>query len=173
MLSSSSWGCELKCSERPCIAFWARVILFVRMWVEMPCKLSFIVAAICHPLREDVSWNIWGPACNIRKWVILFVRMWVEMPSANSFFSWVSCHPLREDVSWNINMPQYKSSDGCHPLREDVSWNMPQKEESEERKVILFVRMWVEIFAQDVIVPSGRCHPLREDVSWNLIWNPL
>ena len=122
LLSSSSWGCELKYQIR---------------WTES--------AGISHPLREDVSWNLFPSAT----------------PSA------LLSHPLREDVSWNNKSITQTVTFRSHPLREDVSWNHPSKalysvslsssswgcelkyrEEAYStgiQHVILFVRMWVEI----------------------------
>ena len=142
--SSSSWGCELKCSSAVNPLCANTVILFVRMWVEM-----------------DYSWVV----VNIRR-VILFVRMWVEINSygtkprnSKSSSSWGcelklesaqqtldqllsssswgcelkylfrnatdcwNCHPLREDVSWNTYAIHKSKHSMRHPLREDVSWN--------------------------------------------------
>ena len=83
-----------------------------------------------HPLREDVSWNI----------LILF-----------SSKNWTG-HPLREDVSWNIiDFPMIKWTDG-HPLREDVSWNVRNVALKFPMRVILFVRMWVEILKNTVLI---------------------
>ena len=61
--SSSSWGCELKCQER-----------------------CFEVSDACHPLREDVSWNVTEFLSRITSPVILFVRMWVEILIPATFF---------------------------------------------------------------------------------------
>ena len=57
MMSSSSWGCELKYINRYMYTLAAHVILFVRMWVEMTLLLFLFLLHVCHPLREDVSWN--------------------------------------------------------------------------------------------------------------------
>ena len=214
-LSSSSWGCELKYSlpgttaTVPChplredvswnilsrsSVLWRIVILFVRMWVEMPW-LSVILylprvilfvrmwvemrmqsfkcsGTWCHPLREDVSWNV-------------LVAI---------FFSSLISHPLREDVSWNALVVSYTASSRCHPLREDVSWNICFSSVLAIEFVILFVRMWVEIVTGSGVIgfsmssSSWGCelkywtlyrsndrksHPLREDVSWNIgYWWP-
>ena len=121
--SSSSWGCELKYQqdsvEHYCqfvilfVRMWVEifmqqlpgrvwsVILFVRMWVEMLIMWLVFLQKQCHPLREDVSWNV--QAVN---------------PMKQSY-----CHPLREDVSWNVIGYRWITSNFRHPLREDVSWN--------------------------------------------------
>ena len=123
--------------------------------------------ADCHPLREDVSWNIQNA-----NWKELGSRHPLREDvswNINSilFFPRLSGHPLREDVSWNVNSPILannsilsSSSWGCelkfllvtrnhvlcrHPLREDVSWNIED---------CAWPKRWF-------------CHPLREDVSWN------
>ncbi len=76
-------------------------------------------------------------------------------------------HPLREDVSWNVMFPTGKLGNTCHPLREDVSWNNIVCDISMELVVILFVRMWVEIYSPISTAQNCFGHPLREDVSWN------
>ena len=121
-----------------------------------------------HPLREDVSWNtedrnIFSALeviLFVRMWVeilsphlhilyavrvILFVRMWVEITKTRSF-SLVTRHPLREDVSWNTRVGRCWNGCGCHPLREDVSWNVMFPTGKLGNTVILFVRMWVEMW---------------------------
>ena len=79
MMSSSSWGCELKYINRYMYTLAAHVILFVRMWVEMTLLLFLFLLHVCHPLREDVSWNTKVVSDTSQGMVILFVRMWVEM----------------------------------------------------------------------------------------------
>ena len=143
------------------------VILFVRMWVEITtfipfnefirsssswgCELKYTMrdsesVTHCHPLREDVSWNV--PALNVMVGfvVILFVRMWVEIPFRQPNQLLQSRHPLREDVSWNDAENAKGGESISHPLREDVSWN---------------INRWGGERMYD-------SHPLREDVSWNL-----
>ena len=165
--SSSSWGCELKLwihwhEEQKDI-----VILFVRMWVEIPLSEFQWMLHSCHPLREDVSWNSVSPGFTVKiKPVILFVRMWVEI----SFLSW-DCLPCMSSSSWGCELKYtiYFCDSYCisHPLREDVSWNIFLLALLQAPKVILFVRMWVEIEIKfhDSFALGG--HPLREDVSWN------
>ena len=123
-----------------------RVILFVRMWVEI------------YILRRNGMWNMssssWGCElkCDRPHWdwdtaqtVILFVRMWVEIlygpfyqiasASSSSWGCELKCvhryqaahafrHPLREDVSWNSKPTLSAAAAESHPLREDVSWNI-------------------------------------------------
>ena len=167
VLSSSSWGCELK----------------YMAYIHQSPKLYR------HPLREDVSWNEYVVMKQGDKGVILFVRMWVEIYLAILLSLRSPSHPLREDVSWNmhhtiisspgsssssswgcelkwllcLSLPRYRSSSSswgcelkcmschlrknylCHPLREDVSWNTFSPQVVIFSTVILFVRMWVEI----------------------------
>ena len=78
-MSSSSWGCELKC-HFSCIA--SPSLKSSSSW---GCELKFKTSnnstdKTCHPLREDVSWNVFHPF----------------------LYQFKSRHPLREDVSWNI-----------------------------------------------------------------------
>ena len=122
LMSSSSWGCELKYLYNK---------ISTLKWVSSSswgCELKYRTTTtnqhtICHPLREDVSWNTKPNFWSWIKRVILFVRMWVEI---SSFFGWLRdrSHPLREDVSWNICFSSVLAI---------------------EFSVILFVRMWVEI----------------------------
>ena len=186
-MSSSSWGCELKCYTalketanrrrhplREDVS-WNIVSIWYRLW------------NLCHPLREDVSWNaldttlfhmfLGHPLREDVSWNVL-----LEM-----YFLRQHCHPLREDVSWNLHhtflsIPHQSSSSwgcelkyshaqivcvGCgHPLREDVSWNTSLRYGCRLDCVILFVRMWVEMSSSHMCHHSHR-HPLREDVSWN------
>ena len=128
----------------------SNVILFVRMWVEMPklyqilpqslsssswgCELKYYIRSSVlldgrHPLREDVSWNIEdGNGTELQQ-----------------------SHPLREDVSWNESVMYIVGSVESHPLREDVSWN--------------YLRDWWH--------EGSWCHPLREDVSWNICFSSV
>ena len=145
-----------------------------------------------HPLREDVSWNVtvstivlrpftssssWG--CELKCW-------------PRRLFPPQSRHPLREDVSWNVPLSFLRLLPWGHPLREDVSWNIQWESWWITCGVILFVRMWVEMFCfvqcwacrivilfvrmwvEIIFYTDGACsgnrHPLREDVSWNTWW---
>ena len=99
--------------------------------------------------------------------VILFVRMWVEISAITYTSNSTQRHPLREDVSWNVSSSDSTSTPSCHPLREDVSWNAPYTYGVPILLVILFVRMWVEIIHDELILLYPFGHPLREDVSWN------
>ena len=55
------------------------VILYMRMWIEIFPQYDLPQSQSCHPLYEDVNWNIS---------VYLFIRL-------------SPCHPLYEDVNWN------------------------------------------------------------------------
>ena len=178
LLSSSSWGCELK---------WRNSThdgLSTRSSSSWGCELKCCWKNECdfdfgHPLREDVSWNTGVGRFDLNSTVILFVRMWVEMHTDKPYNNmemvilfvrmWVEMvlwlywldtrtrHPLREDVSWNA--PWGIHTHKCerrHPLREDVSWNISSVNHTFHGVVILFVRMWVEISlscANNDIVP--------------------
>ena len=173
-LSSSSWGCELKC--------WSKVwrIVWISSSSSWGCELkyqSFLQQSFGkgHPLREDVSWNkengdgicrtrrsssSWG--CELK--FALFVPADSTVPSSSSWGCELKYptdsdqetgsyrHPLREDVSWNKEVADIKTSDQCHPLREDVSWNDKAVRAVEMCQVILFVRMWVEILKSTVLI---------------------
>ena len=121
------------------------VILFVRMWVEIYLMDKTKNYYVCHPLREDVSWNISDGV--------------FADPTDGSSSSW-GC-----ELKY-IRSLEDKEEVG-HPLREDVSWNDDfQMIFYSHNNVILFVRMWVEILWQyGAFARLG--HPLREDVSWN------
>ncbi len=145
LLSSSSWGCELKYViwDWKSAEFWSS-----SSW-GCELKYSMAIEAVlmrCHPLREDVSWNSDSAVALHIAIVILFVRMWVE----------ISC------VSAQGFMWKSSSSWGCElkfsfKFRCDI-----------ESVVILFVRMWVEIDGKYVNFERFLGHPLREDVSWNV-----
>ena len=124
------------------------VILFVRMWVEIlfhPIKNNQYK---CHPLREDVSWNTIVDTSLITFSVILFVRMWVEIFKEIKKGSWSRA----SSSSWGCELKYICSNTcmhlQCHPLREDVSWNAIMWLTIKWLLVILFVRMWVEIFPE-------------------------
>ena len=142
--SSSSWGCELK---------------YAWIWWHRDCG--------CHPLREDVSWNYLRDWWHEGSWVILFVRMWVEISilprlrsATKSSSSWGCELKYGDSADWD-KLAGSSSSWGCelkcrvathpkksgrHPLREDVSWNNLYQLHWKTSSVILFVRMWVEIW---------------------------
>ena len=144
--SSSSWGCELKWQ-------W-NLLCIVRIWR--------------HPLREDVSWNIMQTlrTAGCLRHPLREDVSWNGISSTDTRST--SSHPLREDVSWNAENYGHYAEDPGHPLREDVSWNdlngfkymvgatsssswgcelkYPRLHILCLRNVILFVRMWVEIF---------------------------
>ena len=61
-------------------------------------------------------------------------------------------HPLREDVSWNDAENAKGGESISHPLREDVSWNTAIVQGILVAGVILFVRMWVEILKNTVLI---------------------
>ena len=144
--SSSSWGCELKCS-----AYTEQWLCCVSSSSSWGCELKWCTAPFHdsfrgHPLREDVSWNnlcLTPHLCQyshpLREDVSWNIERCGGFP--------VECgHPLREDVSWNDSVSLQTALLSSHPLREDVSWNRES---------------W-----SDIIMASS--HPLREDVSWNV-----
>ena len=73
--------------------------------------------------------------------------MWVEIYLFSLQVRFKRRHPLREDVSWNTIRHAIANYDRCHPLREDVSWNIDRGLPVSALRVILFVRMWVEMFS--------------------------
>ena len=100
------------------------VILFVRMWVEIPLRQPNQLLQSRHPLREDVSWND------------------AENAKGGESIS----HPLREDVSWNINRWGGERMYDSHPLREDVSWNLEEYGVNHRcSNMVLLVGRWIEI----------------------------
>ena len=122
------------------------VILLVRMWVEMLTLCSVFICTTCHPPCEDVSWNSSIVSRSSRGLVILLVRMWVEMQWSAQLAGKCSRHPPCEDVSWNNRSWRFMGERPGHPPCEDVSWNMQGLAKGiEKSKVILLVRMWVEI----------------------------
>ena len=92
--------------------------------------------------------------------------MWVEIS-----WSILSSKNGTSSSSWGCEL-KYISVLLCrnmrsHPLREDVSWNVVDVLHKFSNTVILFVRMWVEIFLNLYVKCGFVRHPLREDVSWN------
>ena len=166
--SSSSWGCELKCTAtkqdqanighplREDVSWNANVtykldhksvILFVRMWVEILLLPYSSHDQACHPLREDVSWNISGLILNV--WLGLSSSSW----GCELKFRWWSTrhlrewgHPLRENVSWN-DVGYGRVGASCrHPPREDVSWNLEEYGVNHRcSNMVLLVGRWIEI----------------------------
>ena len=79
ILSSSSWGCELKCcSKRRTIKLHGHPLREDVSW-NISVKELYDNRDKCHPLREDVSWNTYMHEWGKGGYVILFVRMWVEI----------------------------------------------------------------------------------------------
>ena len=132
------------------------------------CDCRTWCRGFCHPPREDVSWNTVVFRLLNNPVVILLVRMWVEILVMSRLIGVVSSHPPREDVSWNISAMFPGRTNSSHPPREDVSWNIPELVQIFQGgtsssswgcelkllfrslafppfKVILLVRMWVEI----------------------------
>ena len=164
-MSSSSWGCELK---------------------YLYNKISTLNE--CHPLREDVSWNIlyfsmfvisssssssWG--CELKypssfilafRNVILFVRMWVEMFSFRLY-----C--LMDYVILFVRMwVEMLHTEYISCLQtSSSSWGCELKYST---SVIFARQLWsssswgceLKCLACSTVSPY-HCHPLREDVSWN------
>ena len=129
LLSSSSWGCELKCTLH---------------------SLHYTLHG--HPLREDVSWNALLPL--IHSALIQSSSSWgceLKYLFRNATDCW-NCHPLREDVSWNIIKTVKEDKQIRHPLREDVSWNDGAVYIEPWEWGILFVRMWVEMMLDTVVL---------------------
>ena len=164
--SSSSWGCELKYIHarmrkrrlrhplREDVSWnmfletqivLQSVILFVRMWVEicfwnLPPSLPGVILFV--RMWVEISFSRYAVPTQP---VILFVRMWVEITEQENA-SVEQRHPLREDVSWNNVYDDLKQKLMGHPLREDVSWNTASALFLLPPFVILFVRMWVEMY---------------------------
>ena len=187
-MSSSSWGCELKFIRWPILI---KITLSSSSWgCELKYSLfqSFSIPP-CHPLREDVSWNIGDNMDQLNKIVILFVRMWVEMIYTQSKFS-----SLLSSSSWGCELKceilviVFAILDVILFVRMWVEiWR--DNRAIYRSTVILFVRMWVEIYCiyslRSFLVSSSswgcelkytdqrneiwkKSHPLREDVSWNI-----
>ena len=93
------------------------------MWVEIRCSR-------CPHRISCPSSSSWG--CELK---YPFFEYWHNLNG----------HPLREDVSWNTIRHAIANYERCHPLREDVSWNITSLFSPHLHKVILFVRMWVEM----------------------------
>ena len=150
------WPCRMQIGHPPCEdVSWnvspvllftnARVILLVRMWVEM------VIVRLNFPYL--LSSSLWG--CELKFQypnimepsviVILLVRMWVEMWKFPAITQAQTGHPPCEDVSWNDLDYQGKYMAFGHPPCEDVSWNTSSLNCFRWWRVILLVRMWVEM----------------------------
>ena len=147
VLSTSSWGRELKC----CV-WWNRAntaMMSTSSWGRELKYVKYVVKKILRsrPLREVVSWNISTLTRTAGKTVDLFVRSWVEIMKFFFFFhsgtvdlfvrSWVEIAALAASIDWKAG----------RPLREVVSWNVAVVIFSVFVNVDLFVRSWVEIFS--------------------------
>ena len=136
--SSSSWGCELKLIYHTFNVLKYKVILFVRMWVEIRLQRHRMNSLPRHPLREDVSWNaLLLTVVVLDAPVILFVRMWVEITDCFAAFKTSAGHPLREDVSWNLE--EYGVNHRCSNM-------------------VLLVGRWIEIFLIVFLSFAWRSH---------------
>ena len=167
LLSSSSWGCELKFFSYILLdpfhshppredVSWNVVVDTVVVVGEQSssswgCELKLRQEDMHgswktrHPPREDVSWNKDTVKSAKEKIVILLVRMWVEINSP-------SCRvrSASSSSSWGCELKYFSHPAFvylyCHPPREDVSWNV-------------FCNLYFSCFHR---------HPPREDVSWNV-----
>ena len=144
--SSSSWGCELKYQHGFSRTGKSYVILLVRMWVEMLLLSALYLRLCCHPPREDVSWNAnYDSYYDYQRAVILLVRMWVEMvriSRSRGLIGVILLVRMWVEIS-NVRF-SWLSPKG-HPPREDVSWNTATFYNKHITDVILLVRMWVEM----------------------------
>ena len=165
--SSSSWGCELKCWSAH--AFSPSSESSSSWGCELKCRFCCESGrSICHPPREDVSWNIrekvligsrssssssWG--CEL-KYIWTYISRWETVSSS----SW-GCELKYWDANANNITTTSSSSWGCElkchlliclrrPLWSSSSWGCELK------------------FHSDYKSFSGKRHPPREDVSWNV-----
>ena len=145
------WGCGLKWIKVYREPWADKVILRVRMWIEMVWSMPRTSATPCHPPCEDVDWNslgyqknhcmatsssVWGCGlkfcalkhATIRILVILRVRMWIEI---------------------KIVIMQLPSSSVILRVRMWIEIGRSRCATGEHR-VILRVRMWIEIFTETV-----------------------
>ena len=144
IMSSSSWGCELKC-------------YFIKQRIVASCHppredVSWNTKTAvtggyecCHPPREDVSWN--------KRHII---EEWKEQQSSSSWGCELKCHNHLANTiftwsssSWGCELKclyiRKRTQSICHPPREDVSRNYEINTTRTRICVILLVRMWVEI----------------------------
>ena len=123
ILSSSSWGCELKYDIRGEFLGIPNVILFVRMWVEISQALECLL--------DSSSSSSWGcelkyfyiPKRNDRLQVILFVRMWVEIVNRSSLMTngWAS------SSSWGCELKCCSFWCRIHRIWSSSSWGCELK----------------------------------------------
>ena len=151
-MSSSSWGCELKCSRN----WYCRLLgLSSSSW---GCELKSVSGTssrctLCHPLREDVSWNTQNASGSETELVILFVRMWVEITS----FVWGCRRETSSSSSWGCELKYKILGEGVCTLTVILFVRMWVEMTQRMQKVgnpsvILFVRMWVEILKNTVLI---------------------
>ena len=167
--SSSLWGCELKCCDVLPLSNRAIVILLVRMWVEITLQ-----AEVKEPAQVILLVRMWVEILSVLCIMEIFPSssLWgceLKYPVLVQMFLHVR-HPPCEDVSWNSLFSDDFKNYGGHPPCEDVSWNITSvspvagRTESSSLwgcelkcygvvgtvgnlKVILLVRMWVEMLA--------------------------
>ena len=99
--SSSMRGCGLKSVSFANDLFNRHVILYARMWIEIQLILTALLPLKCHPLCEDVDWNL----------------------SCRLILSIIFCYPLCEGLDWNRKSRLEAKASWSHPPREDVDWN--------------------------------------------------
>ena len=158
-----SWNCSVLCNE-----VFLPVILFVRMWVEISNarrseKLSWVILFVrmwvemlrcflrCWMYPSSSSWGcelkydgVLSTVQTVR--VILFVRMWVEIfPNLSSLTLVLS------SSSWGCELKCVRSVVFHLRSWSSSSWGCELKYKEKRRywrpiPVILFVRMWVEMF---------------------------
>ena len=140
VMSSSSWGCELKWAVQFCLSYSSAGHPLREDVSWNVLSLHTLLRANRHPLREDVSWNTTDTVAT----------------------ETLTSHPLREDVSWNVSF--LGSSSSSSPS--SSSWGCELKYHTcinsfLQRFVILFVRMWVEMI---IVAPTKL--PLSSSSSW-------
>ena len=88
--------------------------------------------------------------------VILYVRMWIEMSVTSFQPCGYACHPLCEDVDWNKN--KELATKGVMSSSSMWGCGLKSKQESRlfmVRGVILYVRMWIEIWLKKDVIPCA------------------
>ena len=167
------------------------VILRVRMWIEMDHNLlKKERSSVILRVRMWIEIHHKKDVCTQIN-VILRVRMWIEILASEEILWSFSCHPPCEDVDWNLestswNDRRHESSSvwGCG-LKFEVQtvwqgcvlsssvWGCGLKYvevliDIHRARVILRVRMWIEILSVIYRYNTNRSHPPCEDVDWNI-----
>ena len=146
LLSTSSWGRELKLCLYYIRSFNATVDLFVRSWVETSMSLAYTASSLStsswgRELKHKRLWRLgfwlgstssWGRELKranggipIKAGLVdLFVRSWVETTLNHSYRIRTMVDLFVRSWVETCQSLQYRHTEYRRPLREVVSWNL-------------------------------------------------